>query len=61
MFAIGYLCAFVLPIVGGLLWDATGHAPAAFVPVIAFALLAVLLASRLEFKKPGSGKLPRQA
>jgi CP family cyanate transporter-like MFS transporter len=49
MFAIGYLCAFVMPIIGGALWDATGSAPAAFAPILLFALLAVFLAARLNF------------
>jgi len=49
MFAIGYLCAFVIPIVGGFLWDATGSAPAAFGPILLFAVLAVFLGLRLDF------------
>jgi cyanate permease len=53
MFAIGYLCAFVIPIIGGVIWDATAFAPAAFGPIVLFAGLAVMLAARLEFK-PGS-------
>ena len=53
MFAIGYLCAFVVPIIGGTLWDATGFAPGGFVPLLAFALLAVALAWRLRFARPG--------
>jgi CP family cyanate transporter-like MFS transporter len=51
MIAIGYLCAFVVPIIGGLFWDATGDARAAFVPLIAFALIAVALAATLDFRR----------
>jgi CP family cyanate transporter-like MFS transporter len=53
MISIGYLCAFVVPILGGLLWDATGDARAAFAPLIAFALVAVALAATLRFANRG--------
>ena len=49
MIAIGYLCAFVIPIAGGFLWDVTGVAAWAFVPLLAFALVAVVLAAGLKF------------
>jgi len=49
MIAIGYLCAFVIPIVGGAIWDATGSAPAAFLPLGVFALVAIGLAATLHF------------
>ena len=49
MIAIGYLCAFVIPIVGGFLWDATGAAPLAFAPLVAFTIAAVALGARLRF------------
>jgi CP family cyanate transporter-like MFS transporter len=32
MFAIGYLCAIITPVLGGLAWDLTGLAWTAFVP-----------------------------
>jgi MFS transporter, CP family, cyanate transporter len=50
MIAIGYLCAFLLPIAGGLAWDVSGAATMAYVPLLGFALLAMALASRLEFR-----------
>jgi len=50
MLAIGYLCAFVVPIVGGALWDLTGRANAAFVPLVAFGVVAVALAASLRFE-----------
>jgi len=50
--AIGYLCAFLVPIVGGWAWDATGIPRAAFAPVLAFGLAAALLAATLRF--PGN-------
>ncbi len=55
MIAIGYLCAFVVPIVGGLVWDVSGVAAWAFAPLIAFALLAIVLAAGLEFSRAGTG------
>ena len=54
MIAIGYLCAFVVPIVGGFVWDVSGVAAWAFAPLIAFALLAILLAAGLEFSRAGT-------
>jgi hypothetical protein len=47
--AIGYLCAFVTPIAGGMLWDATGVARAAFAPILLFAAVAIALAATLDF------------
>lgn len=50
MLAIGYLCAFILPILGGLAWDATGVARAAFAPIVAFGIATVLLGASLRFE-----------
>jgi CP family cyanate transporter-like MFS transporter len=50
MIAIGYLCAFVLPIVGGLAWDLGGSATLAWLPLIAFGVAALALAARLPFE-----------
>ena len=43
MFAIGYLCAIVTPVLGGLLWDVTGIAWSAFVPPGMLAALMIPL------------------
>ena len=51
MLLIGYVCAFAMPIVGGFAWDATGVAEAAFVPLIAFALLCIAIAARLDLQR----------
>lgn len=48
MFAIGYLCAIVTPVLGGFLWDHTGIAWTAFVPAGLFGPLMVLMASGLR-------------
>ena len=46
MFAIGYLCAIVTPVLGGLAWDLTGRAWTAFVPpgLLAAAMIPLALA-----------------
>ena len=49
MIAIGYLSAFLVPIAGGALWDATGMPPAGFAPVVAFGLAALFLGATLRF------------
>jgi len=51
MLAIGYLCAFLTPILGGFLWDATGRAEAAFIPVMAFGLATLGIAASLRFDR----------
>ena len=49
MLAIGYACAFVMPILGGIAWDWSGKPVLAFAPLFAFALAAIALAARLKF------------
>jgi len=53
MLAIGYLCAFVMPIAGGMVWDATGIARAAFGPIVVFGAAVVLLSASLRFARRG--------
>ena len=48
MFAIGYLCAIVTPVLGGWLWDSTGVAWSAFVPAGLFGPLMVAMAATLR-------------
>ena len=52
MFAIGYLCAIVTPVLGGMLWDLTGLAWTAFVPPGVLAAMMVPLGLSL----PAAGK-----
>ena len=49
MLAIGYLCAFLVPIAGGVLWDATGSADSAFLPLLAYGLATLVIACTLRF------------
>lgn len=48
VFAIGYLCAVVTPVVGGLAWDLTGLPWTAFAPAGLFGPAIVLAALGLE-------------
>ena len=51
MMLVGYVCAFVVPIAGGAAWDAT-HAPAmAFAPLLAFGVLALVVAARVRLAR----------
>jgi CP family cyanate transporter-like MFS transporter len=49
MFAIGYLCALVTPVMGGFAWDVTGIAWTAFAPAGALSLLAATIAIGWHF------------
>jgi CP family cyanate transporter-like MFS transporter len=54
VFAIGYLCAVVTPVLGGFAWDMTGVPWAAFVPAGAFGFVIVTLALGLRLAPPGA-------
>jgi len=59
MLAIGYLSAFLAPIVGGLLWDLTGIAEMAFAPTAAFGVAALLIAVSIRFDANVAARRPR--
>jgi CP family cyanate transporter-like MFS transporter len=48
MFTISYSCAVVVPIISGLLWDATGIAASAFIPIGAMGVLLIALAPAIS-------------
>jgi MFS transporter, CP family, cyanate transporter len=48
MFTISYSCAVIVPIISGLLWDLTGAAVSAFIPIIACSLVLMVLAPSLR-------------
>lgn len=50
MFAVGYTFSFLVPLVGGALWDATGMPAAAFLAPAASGI--IVLASALAFRFP---------
>ncbi|WP_018718443.1 CynX/NimT family MFS transporter [Arhodomonas aquaeolei] len=50
MFTLGYAVAFTVPLIGGMIADATGTPPLALAPVTAYALLAAPLALGLDLR-----------
>jgi CP family cyanate transporter-like MFS transporter len=48
MFTISYSCAVIVPIVSGLVWDATGVPETGFVPIALGALLIIVFAPTLR-------------
>jgi CP family cyanate transporter-like MFS transporter len=53
MFAVGYSFSFLVPLIGGALWDATGVPAAAFLAPAASGI--IVLASALVFRFPAPG------
>lgn len=51
VFAIGYLCAVVMPVLGGLAWDVSGIPWSAFAPAGAFGIVIVVLALGLDLHR----------
>ncbi|HTQ78252.1 MAG TPA: MFS transporter [Burkholderiales bacterium] len=52
MFTISYSCAVITPIVSGLVWDVSGIAALAFVPIAFFAATLILLAPAIAQVRP---------
>jgi len=50
MFTLAYVCAFVIPLVGGMFWEATQEAGTAFVPLFACMILAAVLCALLRME-----------
>jgi len=53
VFAIGYLCAVVTPVIGGFAWDLTGAPWTAFAPAGSFGLVIIALSLGLELAPRG--------
>ncbi len=51
MFTISYSCAVLVPIIGGMAWDASGIAIAAFAPIAVCALAITLLPFCIDFRR----------
>jgi hypothetical protein len=51
MFTISYSCAVLVPIIGGLAWDASEIAMAAFAPVGVCALVIAALPFGIDFQR----------
>jgi CP family cyanate transporter-like MFS transporter len=52
VFTLQYATAFVVPLVAGALWDASGHAILAFIPGVAAAAVMGWLALSLRIPEP---------
>ena len=48
MFTISYSCAVIVPVISGLLWDFTGVAAMAFLPLAVCGILLVILAPAIN-------------
>jgi hypothetical protein len=48
MFVIGYLTAFLVPLLGGIAWDATALPVTAFLPIVLGAAMVLAVAARLR-------------
>jgi CP family cyanate transporter-like MFS transporter len=54
MFTISYSCAVIVPVVSGLIWDASALPAAAFVPIGLCNFLLIGLASTIRARAPAS-------
>jgi len=52
MFVIGYFTAFLVPLLGGVAWDATGVPATAFLPIVLGAAMVLAVAARLRPHRP---------
>jgi CP family cyanate transporter-like MFS transporter len=50
MFTISYSCAVIVPIISGVLWDATGWTLAPFMPMIVCMLVLIGLAPTIVLR-----------
>jgi MFS transporter, CP family, cyanate transporter len=57
MFTISYSCAVIVPIVSGLVWDATGVPATGFVPIAVAALLIIVFAPTLRLDSRGGAQV----
>jgi CP family cyanate transporter-like MFS transporter len=51
-FTISYMTAVLTPIIGGVLWDRTGYAPIAFMPIILWPLVIVAMTAMIDLRSP---------
>ena len=48
MFTISYSCAVIVPVISGILWDLSGIAALAFLPIALCGILLVILAPAIN-------------
>jgi MFS transporter, CP family, cyanate transporter len=53
IFSISYTCAFIGPLIGGAIWDASGSPATAFLPAIAGAAMMCWLAATVDLSRGG--------
>jgi CP family cyanate transporter-like MFS transporter len=59
IFSISYTCAFLGPLIGGAIWDATGAPGGAFLPAIVAAVVMTWLAMTVDLTRAkGSRREP---
>ena len=52
MFTISYSCAVIVPVISGILWDLSGIAAFAFLPIVLCGILLVILAPAINHVRP---------
>jgi len=52
MFTISYSCAVLTPVIGGILWQVGGRPVLAFLPILAWPLVTVVVCRRLPLSAP---------
>jgi CP family cyanate transporter-like MFS transporter len=55
MFTISYSCAVIVPVISGILWDLSGIAAFAFLPIGLAGILLVILAPAINHVRPAGG------
>lgn len=56
MLAIGYLLAFILPLLSGMVWDVTGNTASAFLPVLLGVAVLIAGAAMLRPHRPAEAR-----
>lgn len=59
MFTISYTTAMITPVIGGALWDLSGLAWTAFLPIIVWPIAIALLALTIDFRGAPGGEAGR--
>jgi CP family cyanate transporter-like MFS transporter len=55
MFTISYSCAVIVPVISGALWDLSGVAAFAFLPIALCGVVLIILAPAITHVKPFKG------
>jgi len=58
IFSISYTCAFLGPLIGGAVWDATGAPVTAFLPVVVGAAIMAWLAATVDLTRGTGARRP---